>query len=263
MPKISLEIKYNKNRDLILSPEEIREIYMWGVQTRDQNGNEIPDSVVEFYIKAAQDEISHYLNLKLKKQVIEESLDFSGNDWRKWGYIKCTYPVRCPLKLEGYLNTIKQITYPVEWLSTRKINNEPELYHRNLYIVPAGTGVATSNAVAYSGIIPQLGLVDARSIPNYWTVRYVTGFDEVPKDIVNVIGKMAAINVFHISGDLILGAGIASFSLGLDGLSQSISSTSSATNAGYGARIIGYGNDIKRQLPQLRDYYRGFSFGVC
>ena len=73
------------------------------------------------------------------------------------------------------------------------------------------------------------------------------------------IGKTAAINIFHIAGDLILGAGIASFSLGVDGLSQSISSTSSATNAGYGARILGYQDDIKKMMPILQAKYGGFT----
>ena len=93
----------------------------------------------------------------------------------------------------------------------------------------------------------------------YWRVRYLTGFTEIPTDLLNVIGKTAAINIFHIAGDLILGAGIASFSLGVDGLSQSISSTSSATNAGYGARILGYQDDIKKMMPILIAKYGGFT----
>lgn len=263
MPKISLDITYGKNQDLIISPEEMREIYMWGVAVKDQSGNEIPDHVLLHYIKAAQDEVSHYLNLKLKKQVVEETLDFSQTDWKRWGYIKCTYPVVCPISLQGFLNTVKQIDYPPEWLSSRKINDGGILHHRNLYVIPAGNSTAHSSAVIYSGIIPQLGVVGSSLIPNYWNTKYITGFDVIPKDIVEVIGKLASISIFHIAGDLILGAGIASFSLGLDGLSQSISSTSSATNAGYGARITGYLSDLKRQLPALKDYYRGFSFGVA
>lgn len=262
MPKITLDIKYNKNEDLLISPAELRERYMWGVSVKNQDGSEIPDNILKYYILAAQEEISHFLNLKLKKQVINEQLDFNQTDWKRWGYLKCTYPVVCPMSLQGFLNTVKQIDYPTEWLSSKKINDGGELHHRNLYTIPAGNSTAHSSAVIYSGIIPQLGLVGSQSIPNYWTVKYVTGFDVIPRDIIEVVGKAAAINMFHISGDLILGAGIASFSLGLDGLSQSISSTSSATNAGYGARIIGYSNDIKRQMPLLKDYYRGFAFGV-
>lgn len=262
MGQISLEIKYGKNEGLVLSPEEVREKYMWGVSIKDQNGDEIPDHVFVQYIREAQEQLTKFLNLKLEKQVIVESLDFRREDWKRWGYVHCTYPVVCPLTLEGFINTVKQITYPPEWLSARTINDDANLHHRNLYVVPAGNSTAHSSAVIYSGIIPQLGIVESNHIPNYWAVKYVTGWERVPKDIIAAIGKMASINLFHIAGDLILGAGIASFSLGLDGLSQSISTTSSATNAGYGARILGYVNDLKRETPQLKDYYRGFSFGV-
>lgn len=59
----------------------------------------------------------------------------------------------------------------------------------------------------------------------------------MPMDLINLTGKLATFGPLGIAGDLILGAGIAAQSIGVDGLSQSISSTSSATNAGYGARI--------------------------
>ena len=51
-------------------------------------------------------------------------------------------------------------------------------------------------------------------------------------------------------------------SLGVDSLSQSISSTSSATNAGYGARVIGYQDQIKNTLPTLISKYGGFTCSV-
>jgi len=77
-----------------------------------------------------------------------------------------------------------------------------------------------------------------------------------------VIGKLAAINIFHQLGDIILGAGIASQSLGIDGLSQSISTTSSATNAGYGARITGYLADLKQARVDLKNKYDGNALTV-
>ena len=94
-------------------------------------------------------------------------------------------------------------------------------------------------------------------MPNYWKMKYVSGFDLVPPDLIEAIGKMAAICIFHPLGDLILGAGIASASLSLDGLSQSVSTTSSATNAGYGSRILGYTNDLKQAIPRLKATYKG------
>ena len=68
--------------------------------------------------------------------------------------------------------------------------------------------------------------------------------------------------MFNIAGDLILGAGIARQSLSIDGLAQQIDSTSSATNSGYGARIINYNKEIKETLERLQGTYKRINFTV-
>src|SRR5690606_21040030 len=74
--------------------------------------------------------------------------------------------------------------------------------------------------------------------PNYWKQEYITGFDVIPIDIIQAIGIMAAINVFTIIQDSLLGgAGIASKSVGIDGLSQSVSLNSKGI---YANRIEQY-----------------------
>ena len=65
----------------------------------------------------------------------------------------------------------------------------------------------------------------------------------------------ASLGVLDIAGDLVAGAGIASISIGVPGLNQSIGTTSSATNSGYGARIKSYSERMKEALPLLKRYY--------
>ena len=74
---------------------------------------------------------------------------------------------------------------------------------------------------------------------------------------------MASLGPLNIAGDLLGGAGVASQSLSIDGLSQSIATTSSATNAGYGARIINYERQIKDNVKSLRDFYKGIPLRVA
>ena len=74
--------------------------------------------------------------------------------------------------------------------------------------------------------------------------------------LIKAISLLAAISPLDIAGDLIAGAGIANFSVGVDGLSQSIGTTSSATNAGYGARIISYQKQLKELMRILKAKYR-------
>lgn len=262
---MNLDTSFGINSDLIMTVSQLRKIYMWGVKCQNADGTELPDDIYEFYIRSAQRELEDTLNIKLIPQIIEETRDFHLSDYKTYGFVRCSYPVVKAYKLVGKFGEAEQILYPKEWLSTKKSNEVPELYYRNIYLVPNQGGYQNGNAsgISFNGIFGSNLIWRSRDyIPNYWHLRYLTGFTEIPSDLLNVIGMAAAINVFHIAGDLILGAGIASFSLGLDGLSQSISSTSSATNAGYGARILGYGDSIKEMMPKLIAKYGGFNVTV-
>lgn len=84
----------------------------------------------------------------------------------------------------------------------------------------------------------------------------------VPMDIVHLIGLRAAMLPIDIAGDLISGAGVANYSIGADGVHQSLGTTSSATNSGYGARRQAYERELKARLPALRAKYRQIGFGV-
>lgn len=254
MPSITLRCPYKQN-ELVMSPEEMLETYFYGIKIESEDGKRISQDMLKFYLQSATEEVEKHLSIKLIPQVIDEDKDFWLNDWQQWGYVRLAYPVKKAFLLEGFINDIRQITYPAEWVSIRRSNDGINL--RNIYLVPTN-GTATSNSVVFNGISPHLGFMGMSHIPNYWRAKYCTGFDKMPKDLLNFIGKLASINVFNVLGDLILGAGIASTSIGIDGLSQSISSTSSATMSGYGARMTAYTEDLKLALPKIVGYYKGF-----
>ena len=83
------------------------------------------------------------------------------------------------------------------------------------------------------------------------TVRIHT----VPQGLIQAIGFVAAALPLDTAGDLIAGAGIGSFSIGVDGLSQSVATTSSATNAGYGAKLISYKTQVKQIIKSYKALY--------
>jgi len=260
MPTLELKIPSEKNEGLVMSPSELLETYFFGIPNKAQDGRNMPSETITMYLEAAQEEVENWLNIKIQKQVIKESSDFWREEFKHWGYIRTAYPVVDPIKLQGFINDVQQIDYPSEWLSSR-VNSDGRLFFRHIHLIPT-ISEAQQSSVIFSGITPHLGFFGHQNIPNYWRSTYCTGFDKVPSDLVNYIGKLAAINIFHIQGDLILGAGIASQSIGIDGLSQSISTTSSATNAGYGARIIGYLKDLKDAGPKLKAFYDGFELNA-
>lgn len=264
MPTLTFISSFSKNSDLLFSAQEIRQSYLYGIKVNSPLSNsntslQFSDENIEFFIRAAQKEIENYLSIKLFKQIYAESQSFSNDDWRYWGFMKTTYQVAIPLRLEGFLNTLKQTEYPKEWLSSKR-DSDGINYHKSVYIVPAGNTGAVVNSVMYAGLLPNLGYLNAGAIPNYWQISYVTGFDNVPADIMNVIGTLIAINILFIAGSNVFGiAGVTSQSLSIDGLSQALSSSSNA----FGDRIKAYNEDLQRKLITLVGTYKGITFGVC
>jgi hypothetical protein len=104
-------------------------------------------------------------------------------------------------------------------------------------------------------------------MPQMIYVDYVAGYKigAVPEDIRNAVAKIASIDILGIAGDAIL-AGVASLSTGIDGLSESFSTTASATNATYGAHILQYQKEVDALFnPKsggARTSERGFTFTV-
>ncbi len=255
---LTLSMIYGKNKGLAMSPAELVSTYLYGITTKAADGSLISDATYELYIKAAQEEMEKFLDIRLQKQVIESDYTLYKNDFDAWGMITTDFPVVEAYQLHGYFNDQLQIEYDETWLSSKTTNvGMPD---RIVNIVPPTKGYAP---LMHHAITPYVGMHRIDHFPNYWKLKYCTGFDKAPADITNFIGKLAAINIFNLLGDLILGAGIAGQSISIDGLSQSIQTTSSAENSGYSSRVKAYLADLKESLPRLRNYYTGLRFASC
>lgn len=262
MASLTFTAPFKKNTGLLFSAQEIRTSFLYGIKMSSSLSNQVnlnfSDEDIEFQIKAAQKEIENYLSLKLFRQIYSESISFNQDDWKSWGFLKTTFQVVCPLRLEGFYNTVKQSTYPKEWLSAKRESGD-ELYHRSIYLVPAANSGLLTNTAVYVGSLPNLGYLNAGTIPNYWTATYVSGFDTIPADIMQAVGMLATISLLYIAGANVLGTpGISGSSISIDGLSQSLTSSLNA----FGERIKAYSEELQRKLPIMSGTYRGFSWGV-
>jgi hypothetical protein len=86
----------------------------------------------------------------------------------------------------------------------------------------------------------------------FYAIDYVAGFessDDVPMDLREIVGKKAACSLLNIIGRGLM-SGFSSSSLSMDGVSESFSSTQSATSAYYGADIKEYKDDIDRYITE-------------
>lgn len=87
------------------------------------------------------------------------------------------------------------------------------------------------------------------------TVRWVmTG---MPADMKRVLGLMASLYPLMVAGTTLVGEGIASKSISVDGLSQSITTTANSETLAYGNRMKAHQAEIDKLLPYLRGRYTG------
>lgn len=127
---------------------------------------------------------------------------------------------------------------------------------QDIYSASASTG-ATVSAKGYNSLtLTRTGLSTAAPLEVAWTV------DTLPAPIVRAVGLQASTLALGVAGDLIAGAGIATQSTSLDGLSQSIATTASATNAGYGARLGQFERELKSLMKTLKATYRALQMAA-
>lgn len=251
------------SKSLVFSVSEFKEQFLWGLPLcNPTTGQALSDDVIKFKLLAAQKFLEHTLGIKLFKQTIVERKDYVREEWYQWGFVKTSYPILQPVSLTGNLNGQTQLTYPPQWLSTKQSNDEYK--NSNLYVVPNGVGNTTVEflAVNYSSFFSFYG---ARIIPNYWEITYKTGFDNIPYDLISIVGKIAAVELLPIIEMSIGGMGgamfgMASQSISLDGLSQSVSKANGGNL--FQNRLKQYGEELLRDLPKLKMAYVGIVFDV-
>lgn len=236
----------------ILTVEQVKARYFFGIDDTNDAGVKLSDAVWEHYIISAIRQIELELDIAIVPTAFVEKYDYYAADWNAFSFIALdNYPVISMEAFEvRYPSGQSVVTFPEEWWRL-----ENAVGH--VQIVPtAGT---LSNLLVGSGGAFLPAVFNGQSyLPQLFEIEYTAGFaaNQVPRNIVEIIGMTAALGPFNIFGDLIAGAGIATLSLSLDGLSQSIGTTASATNAGFGSRIIQYLKQIKEQLPKLRSNYK-------
>lgn len=238
----------------VLTISELKEIFLFGLDLTDDAGNPFPDSMFEWGIRSAIAFLERRLDIRITKRVfVDERYDYYRGDYLYWTVIKLREsPV---ISVEGvrvtWPSNTTVIDFPTEWIQLR-----PDVGHVN--IVPT-SGTLSQVLFTAGGSFLPLVASGRHYVPNILSVDFTAGFEdgEVPQDIRDAVAKLAAFAPLNVAGDLIVGAGIASKSIGIDGLSQSINTTSSATNAGYGARLTQYEKELKRAIPVLEKYYKG------
>lgn len=237
----------------VLTVAQLKARYLFGVDLTNDAGEPLSDEVFRHYIVSAVRWFEHQLDIPLfETQFVNERHDYYRGDWQRYQMLQLdNYPLLDVQRfVVQYPSGQNVVEFPPEWLRVERAEGV-------VSVVPTA-GTLSNILLGQGGSFLPAVYNGLDYLPQLFAVTYTAGFapGTIPRNIIDLIGKFASLGPFNIFGDLIAGAGIATLSLSMDGLSQTIGTTSSATNAGFGARIIQYGKDIKAELPLLRSYYK-------
>lgn len=257
----------------ILTADDLRWTYLWGIDctASDIAETEMQDEQFDFYIRAALSDFERFLHHDIRKRVYktnpagtlirgrewrvgvdytdeEDPYDFDPKYWENFGFLQLRHRPVLSVERAVLFSPVQSEVIDLldkNWVRIQKKVGQINLFPRQGYAYgPYALGALPTRMLGYR-------------FPQGLEFDYTTGYpssDYVPEELREVIGKWATIKTLQSVGDGLL-AGFSSQSVSLDGLSESFSSTQSATSAYFGARIKSYQDEVKEWLQNNRMKY--------
>lgn len=255
----------------VYTADDMRYTMLWGIDSvgSDVAQSEWEDSQYQQIVREAVGEFEAYLTMDIarKKYVTRpddkliqarkwrEGVDYTNEEdtypfdpqlWNRYGFVQLRHwPIIKVTRAQWFSPVEGLIMDMVEnkWLRIKKEFGQVKMFP---------TGGFTYGPYSVYG--PLWTNNYSSKYPDGFQFDYETGYknsDFVPEGLRTTIGKYAAIKALAAIGDGLL-AGFSSQSVSLDGLSESFSSTQSATSAYFGARIKQYSDEIVAWLQRNR-----------
>jgi hypothetical protein len=244
-----------------LTPDWLIETFLYRIPIEFDN-DRLSNEALQFYIDSAISRAELLLNISIRKKTIEnETYDYRLEEWMSgFGFVSLnTRPAIQVTHMS--LNVItSEITIPTEWIQLKKKAAQVNLIP--YYGILASQNI--SNQILM--FLPMLSVTNY--VPQILHISYEAGYaenEDIPHLLAQLIGMNAAIGVLNVLGEIALGgqAALAGYSIGIDGLSQSVSTTLSAENHAYSGRVRGYEREQAEIVKTLRQYYYGIQLTSC
>jgi len=257
----------------VVTADDVHYTYLWGVAFKASDGTPFQDSQTRFFINAATREVARRLNITIKKTRIcfspEKRGLVKGKDYDEE---ESFYPFNvAKISRQGFIATRKKPIVDVTKLDLFSANNSVT-HLLDSTILDKTKGLIKFFKAPYRMSDTQKGIWQSLSpygasfaFSNlFYGIDYIAGYecsDDVPDDLREIIAKQSAVSLLNIIGDGLI-SGFSSSSLSMDGLSESFSSTQSATSAYFGARIKVYEEEIESFIKENKRKFGHLIMGV-
>jgi hypothetical protein len=253
--QLILDISCYKNRLVMTAGEFVQKVYFGVAPIDPKTGVSYPYAYIESSVITAQQQVEDDLSLAINKTLVSEKRPFDRQYAENYFDTPVSFPIEIPLKLSGGLDNTNQLTFEANQLSGAENSRKSR-----------GRSIRVTSGLANSVFFPffNFSFIGGQgasqnpyaTIPDFWRVWYTSGYDVAPADLIEYAEKLADWDLANKFGDFIgLGGGIASASISLDGLSQSVGTTNSATSAAFGARMVKLKEWFDRNISSLQARY--------
>lgn len=255
-PDNGVESAWNRVEPLV-SPEQVRFRHLFGIPLvsamKDPLTGKVQvytDDMIRDTIERAVAMVESEVGIDIFPLRLKEKHPFDRNEYESFGYMRLE---RRPVASVEVLSItppsgsdIYQV--PLEWIETAYLPNG------QINLIPLGNSIAygTPANVGSGGALFLNVLNSAPWIPAFWQVEYTSGFPDgmLPRVVNELVGVVAAMEV--LSALAATYAKSTSHSLGVDGLSQSISTPGPAL---FDKRMGDLADKRKALVKKLRTQY--------
>ena len=209
--------------------------FLQGIPLLNPDGSAVPAAVIDMHTVAAIQTLETMLDITIQTRAgIVERHDYRMDQWKQWSYLRLRRkPITSVTSWKVKYGDDTVFEFPAAWI---RIDANWGI----LRLFP-GMGSFASPPVLDQAYTLAPILMSARNAPHLFEVIYSAGLDgSITADLAQVIGMMSASHLLTQLRDTLLGPGMTGLSIGLDGLSQSISTQAGA----YSARIDWYGKTL-------------------
>jgi len=244
----------------ICTPDDLRYTWVFGTDFRATNGQLFSDQQIKYYIDNAIAEIERRLNITIKKKRIRCNPERKGLEKGKdYDIEEALYDFKFA-RIQRY-GAIPLRHHPIIKvhrfdLLSRFQNTERSLLGNTIVDRTKGMLKLMERPLRPSETIRGIQTAtnmygtETLSMHLFYDIDYDAGYEtasDVPLDLREAIAKSAAIALLNVVGDGLM-SGFSSSSLSMDGMSESFSSTQSATSAYFGARIKVYQDELEKYI---------------
>lgn len=266
----------------VLTPDDMRFTYLWGIDLKasDIQISTVSDEQLRWCVSAALELFEEDFNIDIRKRIYkvdtngltrarnwkdgvdftdyEEPYDFKFDQWQNFGFVQLKHKPIISIETAWVQDVLGSNVLDVkDWI---------RLYRKagQIHIYPKGS-FSLGRGYSGSGIFAAWNNLFRTDYPQGIKIEYTTGLessDFLSHGLRDAIGMAASLALLAWVGDGLF-AGFSSSSISLDGLSESFSSTQSATSAYFGARIKDYSDRLKEYRKSNKAKHANISLGFA